>query len=140
MIGQRMRRYLFAFAALPSVVASGRRIAAADRASGFKGMLESLRAGGDRRLPRWLARPEELAYAVERVLPLLPPRRYGPCLRRSLVLLDLWKRCGLEPSLHLGFNLSSPDRRGHAWLTAETADGRRLEASGPLDTQPAFRF
>jgi hypothetical protein len=53
----------------------------------------------------------------------------GPCLRRSLVLLDLHARCGLEPRLALAFR---PDGAGagdgHAWLT--TDDGPRRAAEG----------
>jgi hypothetical protein len=49
-----------------------------------------------------LAHPAWLDGAAARLLPLLPPRRVGRCLKRSLVLLDLWSRCGLEPRLHVG--------------------------------------
>lgn len=62
---------------------------------------------------------------VERLLPV----DGGPCLRRSLVLLDLHARCGLEPRLALAFR---PDGAGagdgHAWLT--TDDGPRRAAEG----------
>lgn len=140
MVGERFRRYAFGMLALPLVVGSARRIAALDRERSFGQLIVDLRDAGRRPLPHWLARPNRLAETVERLLPLLPPRHYGSCLRRSLVLLDLWTRCGLRPTLHLGFDISTPERRGHAWLTATTADGRLLQVSGPLDTRPAFEL
>jgi hypothetical protein len=54
---------------------------------------------------------------VNGLLPLLPPRGLRPCLKRSLLLLDLWSRCGLAPSLHLGMRRSADRREGHAWVT-----------------------
>lgn len=75
----------------------------------------------------WMRQPELLAASVDRVLVLLPPWTYGRCLRRSLLLLDLWSRCGLDPRLHLGFGRERSDpRRGHAWLSARDGRGRDL--------------
>lgn len=79
-------------------------------------------------LPSWLRRPRPLAALSDRLLPFLPPYGYGPCYRRSLLLLDLWGRCGLEPTLHLGVqpgqgaSLTAPasERELHAWVTAGT--------------------
>jgi hypothetical protein len=135
-----LAKTLFFLAAAPWVVAAAWRLARRDRAVGFGRLVEAQRQGGVRPLPSWLARPEWLAGTLERLLPLLPPRRYGPCLKRALVLLELWTRCGLAPTLHLGFDLRSPERHGHAWLTATAADGRRLQVSGPLATVPAFEL
>lgn len=74
------------------------------------------------RVPRWstayLQRPTWLAGAVDRWLVLLPPRDYGACMRRSLALLDLWARCGLDPHLHLGMARSGDQRHFHAWVEA----------------------
>jgi hypothetical protein len=133
------RKAAFFLAAAPVVVATSRRVALLEREMGLGRLLDRLREP-DRPLPARLARPEWLAGTVERLLPLLPPRHCGPCLRRSLILLELWTRCGLEPRLHLGFRLQSPDRNGHAWLTAVGADGGVLRASGPNGTEPAFEL
>jgi hypothetical protein len=56
---------------------------------------------------------------VTRWAPLLPPHGIGPCLKRSLLLLDLWSRCGLAPRLHVGVALSATGRRAHAWVTPD---------------------
>jgi len=133
----RPAQVAFAVAATPYLFAAGWRIARRDRRLGFGRLVDELRSNGGRPLPRWLARPDWLAGTLERCLGVIPPRRYGPCLRRSLILLDLWTRCGLRPTLHLGFRLATEDRGGHAWISAEGADGRRYQASGPLDTVPA---
>ncbi|MEO1369489.1 MAG: hypothetical protein AAFX50_20105 [Acidobacteriota bacterium] len=86
-----------------------------------------------RRVPRWrlavLAHPGHLAATVDRWLWALPPWGYGRCFKRSLLLLDLWARCGLGPTLHLGARRSPPEdpasspasRDFHAWVT--TGDG-----------------
>ena len=53
-------------------------------------------------------------------MPILPPWRMGRCLKRSLLLLALWSRCGLAVKLHLGFRPSSGGPlEGHAWITCE---------------------
>lgn len=68
---------------------------------------------------------------VSRLFRFLPPRRMGPCMKRSLLLLRLWSRCGLEPTLHLGVARGGERGfRAHAWLTAETDDGPLLAGSG----------
>jgi hypothetical protein len=66
-----------------------------------------------------LIRPEWLLATVEALVFLLPPWRYGRCLKRSLLLLDLWSRCGLSPRLHLGVRRDGERGRhqGHAWVT-----------------------
>ena len=71
----------------------------------------------------YLCQPHYLAATVDRLVPILPPRSYGPCLKRSLLLLDLWSRCGLDPVLHLGAisedQEQAQDRSFHAWVTTE---------------------
>lgn len=74
------------------------------------------------------SRPRWLAGVADRLLPVLPPYGHGPCLKRSLLLLDLWSRCGLEPTFHLGMQHRSRPGESrpvdlHAWVTA-----------GPLST------
>lgn len=66
---------------------------------------------------RPLRHPRYLAATAERWLRLLPPRRFGRCLKRSLLLLDLWQRCGLEPVFHLGTAGHGTDRDFHAWVS-----------------------
>lgn len=136
----RLRRLAFELRAAPLVFATGQRIARRDRVLGLGDLVVDLRARRSDPLPPRLARPEALAGAVERWLPIAPPRRYGICLRRALILLELWSRCGLEPVLHLGFRAETADREGHAWLTARLDDGREVGVSGPLDTTPAFEL
>jgi hypothetical protein len=60
-------------------------------------------------------------------------------MKRSLVLLHLWSRCGLAPCLHLGVALGGGGLQGHAWLTAE-ADGRTLAAGSSDGRAEAFAF
>jgi hypothetical protein len=80
-------------------------------------------------LPSRLRRPAELAALADRLAPCLPPRRLGPCLRKSLILLILWARCGLDPRLHLGARKGGPDGARpdfHAWVSA----GERIHGRG----------
>jgi hypothetical protein len=91
-------------------------------------------------LPRALSRPGWLAGTVDALLPVLPPRALGTCLRRSLVVAELWSRCGLEPKLHLGVAPRGEVREAHAWLTAEGASGERFTVSTPNQFDEAFVF
>ncbi len=136
----RVERVRFAAVALPLLVATGWRIGRRARRLPLDELVAELRAPRRHRLSPALARPELLAGTVERCLPWLPPRRFGPCLRRALLLLDLWSRCGLQPMLHLGFRPGAAELRGHAWLTARSADGGTLRVSGPLEFQPTFEL
>ena len=61
---------------------------------------------------------------LERLLPVLPPWGTGRCVKRSLMLLDLWSRAGLTPHLHLGFLEASEGRTGHAWVSAQVPMSR----------------
>ena len=70
-----------------------------------------------RRLPPPLRDPAGCLRLVNRLLRVLPPRDLGPCFKRSLLLLDLWSRCGLAPRFHLGVRRSVDRREGHAWVT-----------------------
>lgn len=130
----------FALVAAPVVFASGMKVARLERRLALGALVDELRRGAGRSLPGWLARPVWLAGTLERLLPVVPPYGDGPCLRRALILLDLWTRCGLSPTLHLGFRLRAPERDGHAWITAAAADGSPLQASGPNGTTPAFEL
>jgi hypothetical protein len=69
---------------------------------------------------------------VERLLPVLPPFGAGRCVKRSLLLLELWSRAGLEPRLHVGIRgnrLSRKPEAGHLWVT--TASERYRTAGLP---------
>ncbi|NOZ93869.1 MAG: hypothetical protein GXP47_03880 [Acidobacteria bacterium] len=82
-----------------------------------------------RLLPPPLRDPVALRELVDRILPWLPPRCLRSCLKRSLLLMDLWSRCGLAPRFHLGL-LAGKTREGHAWVTVEDAPA--------LSTDPAL--
>ena len=88
-----------------------------------------------RPLPAPLRHPAGYYRLVNRLLRVLPPRGMGPCFKRSLLLLDLWSRCGLAPRFHLGVRRSEDRRAGHAWVTVE---GRPDLSAGETDYAEAF--
>jgi hypothetical protein len=88
-----------------------------------------------RPLPPPLSDPAGYLRLVNRLLRVLPPRGMGPCFKRSLLLLDLWSRCGLVPRLHLGVRGSAVHRDGHAWVTVA---GRPDLSSGETGYTEAF--
>ncbi len=115
-------RLVFALAALPAIARAAARARGAVAAVGLRELPDRLRAVPLFRAP-WLRRPADLDGVVARLLPWLPPRRTGRCLKRSLLLLDLWSRCGLAPRLHLGVRLPGEGfLEGHAWVTTGDAD------------------
>ena len=69
-------------------------------------------------LPAFLRDPLVIRSLVVRLSPILPPPGMGRCLKRSLLLLDLWSRCGIEPVLHLGIKRNGDVRLFHAWVTS----------------------
>lgn len=129
-VGHLLPRLVFLVAALPAVLRAAWRVRRLARRLPLPELPARLRdtqrfaAGWLRRHPGWLDG------VAARLLPLLPPFGYGPCLKRSLLLLDLWSRCGLEPRLHLG--VRRPDDAplaGHAWVTV--GDQRLDRRTGP---------
>lgn len=70
----------------------------------------------------YLADPNRLEASVDRWLACWhrcrPAATKGRCLQRSLMLLDLWTRCGLRPSLQLGTVKTPHQRHFHAWVTS----------------------
>lgn len=84
-------------------------------------------------LPPPLRDPAGYQRLVNRLLRVLPPRGLGPCFKRSLLLLDLWSRCGLAPRFHLGVRRSMDRREGHAWVTV--ADRPDLSAGESGNTE-----
>jgi hypothetical protein len=119
-------RYLLALVGFPALVRAVLRVRATSRLP-IDERVARLRDVVPFR-GRVLRDPERWSGYVARVSRWLPVDG-GPCLRRSLVLLDLHARCGLEPRLALAFR---PDGAGagdgHAWLT--TDDGPRRAAEG----------
>jgi hypothetical protein len=103
----------------------------------FDRLVEELRTGAP--LTGALADPHLHLRVVSRLLPVLPPWPMGRCMKRSLLLLHLWSRCGLVPCLHLGVAGGGGRAQGHAWLTAEV-DGRTLEAGSSEGRAEAFAF
>ena len=81
-------------------------------------------------LPPRLRDPASYLRLVNRLLRVLPPSGLGPCFKRSLLLLDLWSRCGLEPRLHLGVRRSVDRRDGHAWITVAGRPDLSVSDSG----------
>ena len=118
-VGRRPLTYLRAALA---AVGTAVWLARLERGNAFDQTVARLRAG--RAFPRRLADPAVHARVVNRLLPWLPPRGMGRCLKRSLLLLHLWSRCGLAPTLHLGFvGPVHGSVQGHAWLTASSDRG-----------------
>jgi hypothetical protein len=128
-VGSLPGRLLFACAALPAVLRAAARVARARRRLPLRALPERLRDVPPFRT-RWLARPADLDAVAGRLLPLLPPYGAGRCLKRSLLLLDLWSRCGLSPRLHVGVRRPGEGAlAAHAWVrTGVPALDRR---SGP---------
>lgn len=115
-------RVLFAAAALPAVLRAAWRVTRALRRTPMEELPARLRA-----VPplaaSWLRRPADLDAVAARLLPLLPPYGTGPCLKRSLLLLDLWARCGLAPRLHLGAQRPGEGSlAAHAWVRTGVPD------------------
>jgi hypothetical protein len=105
-----------------TALAAAQRLARWQRQLAFDDLVIGLREGP--LFPASLADPLVHARVVGRLARLLPPRGMGLCLKRSLLLLGLWSRCGLTPALHVA--VSTPGERpwrGHAWLTAEAPQG-----------------
>ncbi len=115
----------FFVAALPAVVRAALRLHLLNRRCGLRELADRLRA-----VEPWgasyLANPRYLDASVSRLVRLLPPRRFGPCIKRSFLLLDLWSRCGLEPRIHIGTRKKSDgERHFHAWVTVSGIEPQR---------------
>lgn len=130
----------FFLAAAPFVWASARRVTALEARLDLEQLMERLRRAEAGALPRALTNPAWLDGTVARLLPLLPPRRLGPCLRRSLVVSELWSRCGLAPRLHVGVKTPLAVPEAHSWITASATDGTALTSSSPSGHAEAFVF
>lgn len=130
----------FVLLALPAVARAAWRLWTLERRLDLETLVARLRDVPPFALPA-LRRPGWLLAVTDRVLPVLPPRRYGRCLKRSLLLLDLWSRCGLRPRLHLGVRRAGEAaHEGHAWVTTEPLAGEAPVATASLGYPEAFRF
>ena len=131
---------LFFLAALPAVLRAAVRLTLLERRLGLDAVVERLRTVPVFAAP-WLRRPRWLLGAVERLLPVVPPPGYGRCLKRSLLLMDLWARCGLRPRLHLGVRRAGESaHEAHAWVTVDAAAGEPALATDSLGYPEAFEL
>jgi hypothetical protein len=117
-----LTRAVFFVIALPAVARAACRCAFLERRLPLDELVARLRAVGPFGFEA-LSRPRWLLAALDVMLPVLPPWRYGSCLKRSLLLLDLWSRCGLRPRLHLSVRREADGRshQAHAWVTIDEA-------------------
>ena len=135
-----LARAAFFVGAAPALLRASARAARWERRATIEDLASRLRAVAPFRSPWLRDRPEWLLAALDRALPMLPPRRCGTCLRRSLLLLDLWTRCGLDVRLHLGVRRSGEAaHEAHAWVSATARDGSRL-ATASLGYPEAFEL
>lgn len=114
------RKLLFAVAALGPVLRASLRAAVLHRGDDLTATADDLRDVPHFKL-QTLRNARWLDALVDRLLPWLPPYRLSPCTKRSLLLLDLWSRCGLDPVLHVGIAGEASQRRAHAWVSAAIA-------------------
>jgi hypothetical protein len=108
---------VFFLLALPSVIRAAWRVRRLEPGCCLPELVDRLRQVKPWRFA-FLNHPEYLEGSVGRLMALLPPGGRGPCMRRSLILLDLWSRCGLDLRFHLGMATGGDDRRFHAWVTS----------------------
>ncbi len=116
-----MRELLSKVAFFVAVLWAALRLARLDRRHDLRELADRLRAVNPWRAS-YLTNPRYLDGSVSRVLELLPPRRFGPCLKGSLLLLDLWSRCGLDPRIHIGTLKHEGERQLHAWVSLPGSD------------------
>lgn len=119
---------------LPSVLRAAARIGWLERRAAIPELVRLLRHTGGETAS---LDPHAVLSAVDAMLPVLPPFRTGRCLKRSLLLLDLWSRAGLHPALHLGYRAGAPGpAHGHAWVTTRREG---LETFHPPDVVEVWR-
>jgi len=113
----RLRKALFAIVALPVLARASLRLIRLDRYHDLEELAERMARVRSWR-NTWLSNPRYLDACVQRFASRLPPLCFGPCLKRSLLLLDLWSRCGLSPRIHLGAAKSDDGAHSfHAWVS-----------------------
>lgn len=123
--------------AVAGVVYSAVKLHRLEKTAAFDKTVEELRSGPIRRGP-W--RPDIESLALSRLHHILPPFGMGRCLKRSLVLLDLWSARGIEAKLCLGSRQGSEGqtREGHAWL--EVVDARLAPFAGNPAGEPIVKL
>jgi hypothetical protein len=139
-VSRALAKTIFFAAALPVILRACARVAWHTRRLRLDELAPRLR-----RVPtlRWhrLRDPYWLLATLDRLVRVLPPWRYGLCMRRSLLLLDLWARCGLRPVLHLGLRRGDEGvHEGHAWVTVAGATGEPALATADHGYPEAFQF
>jgi hypothetical protein len=112
-----------------------RRVAIGELPAVLRGVRRARGLGGSASGLRLAAR---LSPWVERFGAAVPPADFGPCLKRSLLWLDLLARCGIPAQLHCGVRrgdrgVSAAVVEAHAWVTVE---GRPFP--GPTARPPDF--
>ena len=123
---------LVALESLGAIARAGLRVSYYHRRRSLPALVATLRSTPRNRR----SDPRLTLSLLERLLPVLPPYGAGRCVKRSLLLLDLWSRAGLEPTLHLGLRRAAGERGGHAWI--ETGEGA-LATYRPPDVAEAYR-
>lgn len=112
-----MSKGVFFLLALPSVIRAAWRVRRLERGCDLPELVDRMR-----RVKPWqfavLDHPAYLEGSVGRLAALLPLRGLGPCMKRSLILLDLWSRCGVDLRFHVGLAQGGGDRCLHAWVTS----------------------
>lgn len=116
----------FFVVALPAVVGAAVRLARLNRRCDLPQLADRLRAVEPWRAS-YLANPLYLDASVSRLIRVLPPLHFGPCIKRSFLLLDLWSRCGLAPRIHIGTRKEGGEHRFHAWVTVPGSERRPPE-------------
>lgn len=112
-----MKKGVFFLLALPSVIRAVLRVRRLESGCSLPVLVDRLRKVKPWRFA-FLDHPAYLEGSVGRLAALLPLHGLGPCMKRSLVLLDLWSRCGVHPRFHLGAATAGDDLRLHAWVTS----------------------
>ena len=107
---------IFFVVALPAILRAALRLKRLNRRYDLRQLADQLRA-----VKPWdgsyLANPRYLEASVSRLVKMLPPLNFGPCIKSSFLLLDLWSRCGLEPRIHIGTRKHAGEHQFHAWVT-----------------------
>jgi len=112
-----VKKGAFFLLALPSVIRAAWRVRRLEPRCSLPELVDRLRGVKPWRFAI-LNHPAYLEGSVGRLAALLPVGGLGPCMRRSLILLDLWSRCGVDLRFHLGMARGGGDRRLHAWVTS----------------------
>lgn len=129
MMRQKVQKGSFLIIALPALLRASVRVTWLHRHNDVKELAEELRNVQPFRFG-YLRNPGYLEASVSRLYRFLPPFGFGSCYKRSLMLLDLLGRCGLNPRLHLGLNPENGGEfRAHAWVVPGNADKNPGNAS-----------